>query len=115
MLSPDRVPLKNDPAASQPASPLDLQDAKGSRKRWRDMTKDERNDYIKRNPRVMYAWLAAFCFLLCLINVGLAQVQDQPAYLTYDKSTRPLIWAGLTALMVLYFWWKAWRSPRGNS
>lgn len=115
MLPSDRESLKNDPEASQPASPPVLQDATGSRKRWREMSKDERNDYIKRNPREMYSWLAALCSLLSLIFVGLAKLQDQPAYLAYDKSTRPYIWAGLMSLVVLYCLWMAWRSPRGSS
>lgn len=78
------------------------------------MTKEERADYIKRNPRVMYLWFAGFFSLMALFFFGLAQVQDQPVYLSYDKQTRPYFWMSVMIIMTLYTLWKAWTSPKGK-
>lgn len=56
------------------------------------MTKEEKAEHIKRNPKTMYLGFAGIFALMALFFFGLAQVQDQPTYLPYDKSTRPYIW-----------------------
>jgi hypothetical protein len=114
MLPTDHGPQTSDPLESQSAAPVGFQRTSEPRKRWREMTKEERNQYVRQNPRVMYAWVAAFSAFLSLLFFGLAQVQEQPAYLSYDKSTRPMIWAALSAILALYGLWMAWRSPRGK-
>lgn len=78
------------------------------------MTKEERAEHIKRNPRSMYFGFSGVFALMALFFLGLAQVQNQPAYLPYDKSTRPYIWMCIMLAGAGISVWKACTSPKGK-